>query len=196
MVLTTRNSRKLGVGFFYGDLKKTEPRTNMHKFSSASYSSRASCSRRPRRVYEQNPRTNGQDLGSSTLKLVFIIEALFCEYPALFVAIGCLSFESVKQLFMLFRYSRASQKELANMEMYMFRREEYDRLYNCTFYNVSMVPLEQRQHTGMGAFFICIMLFFEVRVRPNVVPTKREIQIFSWNKAVNHRFLSYLFSKA
>ncbi|KAH7724167.1 CRE-SRT-23 protein [Aphelenchoides avenae] len=52
------------------------------------------------------------------------------------------------------------------MEMYAFRREEYDRLYNCTFYNITMVPLEERQHTGMGAFFICIMLFFEILYIP------------------------------
>ena len=47
------------------------------------------------------------------------------------------------------------------MERFIFRDAEFDRLYNCSFYNVSDLPLEQRANVPMGALIFSIALIEE-----------------------------------
>uniref|UniRef100_A0A915DYC2 Uncharacterized protein n=1 Tax=Ditylenchus dipsaci TaxID=166011 RepID=A0A915DYC2_9BILA len=46
------------------------------------------------------------------------------------------------------------------MELYFFRRPEYQRLYNCSIYDVEEVPLEKRQHILPGIVFIALFMIF------------------------------------
>lgn len=48
------------------------------------------------------------------------------------------------------------------MEMFFFHPQQFDLLYNCTFYDITAIAQEQRQHIGMGGFFMLLSLFFEV----------------------------------
>lgn len=48
------------------------------------------------------------------------------------------------------------------MEVYMFKPEEYERLYNCTAYDIESVPLQQRQNAFVGQMFILMFIFYEV----------------------------------
>ncbi|KAH7711979.1 Protein SRT-52 [Aphelenchoides avenae] len=52
------------------------------------------------------------------------------------------------------------------MEIYLVRHDLYDRLYNCSFYDVNSISIEQRQHKGFGALFIALSLVFEVLYVP------------------------------
>lgn len=47
------------------------------------------------------------------------------------------------------------------MDLLLFDPAQYDLLYNCTFYNVSDVPLEERQHTALGILFLLAFLLCE-----------------------------------
>uniref|UniRef100_A0A915E7A3 Uncharacterized protein n=1 Tax=Ditylenchus dipsaci TaxID=166011 RepID=A0A915E7A3_9BILA len=51
--------------------------------------------------------------------------------------------------------------------------KEFEELYNCSFYNVSDIPLEQRQHTKMGYAFIASFFFFEILYIPCIVSIKK-----------------------
>ncbi|KAI1727082.1 serpentine type 7TM GPCR chemoreceptor srt domain-containing protein [Ditylenchus destructor] len=59
------------------------------------------------------------------------------------------------------------------MDMYFFHYDEYELLYNCSFYNISMIPLEQRQHVGMGALFIALYFIFEILYIPCIIAIKK-----------------------
>ncbi|KAF7625933.1 hypothetical protein Mgra_00002984 [Meloidogyne graminicola] len=47
--------------------------------------------------------------------------------------------------------------------VYYFRPDIYQELYNCTAYNVSDIPLENRQHIPIGLMFLFLGLIMEVR---------------------------------
>ena len=47
------------------------------------------------------------------------------------------------------------------MESFIRRDAEFERLYNCSFYNVSDVPLEQRANVPMGALIFSISIIEE-----------------------------------
>ena len=47
------------------------------------------------------------------------------------------------------------------MESYIRRDAEFERLYNCSFYNVSDIPLEQRANVPMGALIFSIAFIEE-----------------------------------
>uniref|UniRef100_A0A914LUG3 Serpentine Receptor, class T n=1 Tax=Meloidogyne incognita TaxID=6306 RepID=A0A914LUG3_MELIC len=44
------------------------------------------------------------------------------------------------------------------MDIYLFKPKEYQRLYNCSLYNIKDIPLEDRQHIFLGV--VLIQLFF------------------------------------
>ncbi|KAH7714553.1 SRT-39 protein, partial [Aphelenchoides avenae] len=46
-------------------------------------------------------------------------------------------------------------------QIVLFDRENFDRLYNCTAYNVDDVPLERRQDPILGACYILLFSFYE-----------------------------------
>ncbi|KAI1695370.1 serpentine type 7TM GPCR chemoreceptor srt domain-containing protein [Ditylenchus destructor] len=48
------------------------------------------------------------------------------------------------------------------MELYFFRHDEYERLYNCNMYRVEEVPLEKRQNTYLGMAFLVLFFVFMV----------------------------------
>ncbi|KAH7706570.1 Protein SRT-24 [Aphelenchoides avenae] len=47
------------------------------------------------------------------------------------------------------------------MDLLLFDREKYDRLYNCSFYSVDQIPFEERQHGFMGLTLILAFIVFE-----------------------------------
>ncbi|KAI1699302.1 serpentine type 7TM GPCR chemoreceptor srt domain-containing protein [Ditylenchus destructor] len=48
------------------------------------------------------------------------------------------------------------------MELYFFRHDEYERLYNCNMYRVEDVPLEKRQNTYLGMAFLILFVIFMI----------------------------------
>lgn len=44
----------------------------------------------------------------------------------------------------------------------LFYPEEYQRLYNCSAYDVESIPLERRQHRILGTSYIVLFLVYEV----------------------------------
>ncbi|KAI6221733.1 hypothetical protein M3Y95_00993200 [Aphelenchoides besseyi] len=52
------------------------------------------------------------------------------------------------------------------MELYIFRRFEYERLHNCTLYNVDSIPLSERQHPKIGSLLIGMAVVMELLYIP------------------------------
>jgi hypothetical protein len=48
------------------------------------------------------------------------------------------------------------------MDIYLWKPEEYQRLYNCSFYKIEEIPLEKRQHIFLGICFVLLFFLFEV----------------------------------
>lgn len=48
------------------------------------------------------------------------------------------------------------------MDIMLRQKEVYERMYNCNFYSVDMIPLEQRKHPAYGVFLITLFVVFEV----------------------------------
>lgn len=48
------------------------------------------------------------------------------------------------------------------MEVYFFKPDEYERLYNCSSYNIDQIPLEKRRHEWLGIFFFSLSIIYEV----------------------------------
>lgn len=51
------------------------------------------------------------------------------------------------------------------MEMFIFHRDEYNRLYNCSLYSVEDVPIEKRQSVLLGYMFMVLFTIYEVSKR-------------------------------
>ncbi|KAI1694276.1 serpentine type 7TM GPCR chemoreceptor srt domain-containing protein [Ditylenchus destructor] len=51
------------------------------------------------------------------------------------------------------------------MELLLFRHEEFERLYNCS-YNIDQVPLETRTHSLVGMSLIVLFVIFETAYIP------------------------------
>uniref|UniRef100_A0A915EAP6 Uncharacterized protein n=1 Tax=Ditylenchus dipsaci TaxID=166011 RepID=A0A915EAP6_9BILA len=49
------------------------------------------------------------------------------------------------------------------MEVYLFRREKYLELYNCSFIDVDQVPLKNRQHVAEGVITIVLCAIYYVK---------------------------------
>jgi hypothetical protein len=50
------------------------------------------------------------------------------------------------------------------MDLFIRRPAEFDQLYNCSFYNVSAIPLEKRQHISLGFAFVTLGIIEEVHL--------------------------------
>jgi len=48
------------------------------------------------------------------------------------------------------------------MDLYFFHHNDYERLYNCSIYNIDQIPLEKRQHKILGIFVISLSTIYEV----------------------------------
>jgi hypothetical protein len=51
------------------------------------------------------------------------------------------------------------------MEVYLFDQVKYQQLYNCSFYNVSRIPLEDRAHPYWGVFYLTFYVIFMVTLK-------------------------------
>ncbi|KAH7702676.1 Protein SRT-42 b [Aphelenchoides avenae] len=59
------------------------------------------------------------------------------------------------------------------MEMFIFRREEYERLYNCSLYDVEQIPLERRQHSVAGFAILLLCAIFCIIYLPPMFVMRR-----------------------
>ena len=48
------------------------------------------------------------------------------------------------------------------MELFIRQDDEFKRLYNCSFYNVSDIPLEKRTNVPIGGFILAVSFTEEV----------------------------------
>ncbi|KAI1710706.1 serpentine type 7TM GPCR chemoreceptor srt domain-containing protein [Ditylenchus destructor] len=73
------------------------------------------------------------------------------------------------------------------MEMYFFRHAEWERLYNCSLYQVDDVPLENRQHVFLGTTFIILSIIFMTLYIPCIIAVRKHIK-----KNTCYKFLFFL----
>nr|CAD2204742.1 unnamed protein product [Meloidogyne enterolobii] len=52
------------------------------------------------------------------------------------------------------------------MDLYFFHHNDYERLYNCSIYNIDQIPLEKRQHKILGIFVISLSTIYEILYIP------------------------------
>uniref|UniRef100_A0A914I832 G protein-coupled receptor n=1 Tax=Globodera rostochiensis TaxID=31243 RepID=A0A914I832_GLORO len=52
------------------------------------------------------------------------------------------------------------------MDLFLFHRNEYERLYNCSGFDAELIPIEQRTHTFHGIFLIILFFVFELLYIP------------------------------
>uniref|UniRef100_A0A915D5C1 Uncharacterized protein n=1 Tax=Ditylenchus dipsaci TaxID=166011 RepID=A0A915D5C1_9BILA len=52
------------------------------------------------------------------------------------------------------------------MEFYLFHYSDYQKLYNCSIYEVEDIPLEDRQHIILGSTFLILFVAFELLYIP------------------------------
>ncbi|KAL3076091.1 hypothetical protein niasHT_034155 [Heterodera trifolii] len=61
------------------------------------------------------------------------------------------------------------------MEVFFFKPDEYERLYNCSSYNIDQIPLEKRQHFLIGALFLSIGIFSEILYIPCMIAIRKHM---------------------
>ncbi|KAI6170910.1 Serpentine Receptor, class T [Aphelenchoides bicaudatus] len=54
------------------------------------------------------------------------------------------------------------------MDILLRRRDVYQRLYNCSFYSVDSIPIEERQHKAYGWMLVAMFIVFELLYAPCV----------------------------
>uniref|UniRef100_A0A915LP17 Battenin n=1 Tax=Meloidogyne javanica TaxID=6303 RepID=A0A915LP17_MELJA len=52
------------------------------------------------------------------------------------------------------------------MDVYFFKPDEYERLYNCSSYSIDQIPLEKRKHEWLGIFFFSMSAIYEILYIP------------------------------
>uniref|UniRef100_A0A1I8BGR3 G_PROTEIN_RECEP_F1_2 domain-containing protein n=1 Tax=Meloidogyne hapla TaxID=6305 RepID=A0A1I8BGR3_MELHA len=52
------------------------------------------------------------------------------------------------------------------MDVYFFKSDEYERLYNCSSYNIDQIPLEKRRHEWLGIFLFSLSAIYEILYIP------------------------------
>lgn len=70
------------------------------------------------------------------------------------------------------------------MELYLIRRAEYDRLYNCTLYNVDSVPLESRQRVVVGSTMLALVSIYVASLSSFGVIVLKEIERVTFNPSL------------
>ncbi|KAI1726046.1 serpentine type 7TM GPCR chemoreceptor srt domain-containing protein [Ditylenchus destructor] len=63
------------------------------------------------------------------------------------------------------------------MEMFIFRPEEYNRLYNCAAINVDDVPLEKRQHIPEAIITIFLCLLYYILYIPCIISIYKHLDL-------------------
>ena len=61
------------------------------------------------------------------------------------------------------------------MEFVLWKRDEFSKLYNCSFYDVDSVPLHRRQHVYIGISMVIMFFVFEVLYIPSLFIMKKPI---------------------
>ncbi|KAI1698568.1 serpentine type 7TM GPCR chemoreceptor srt domain-containing protein [Ditylenchus destructor] len=62
------------------------------------------------------------------------------------------------------------------MEMYFFKHDEWEVLYNCSLYRIDDIPLEKRQHIALGVFFIVISVIFITLYTPCIIAVRNHLK--------------------
>ncbi|KAH7709413.1 Protein SRT-28 a [Aphelenchoides avenae] len=62
------------------------------------------------------------------------------------------------------------------MDLFLFKKDEYEQLYNCSLYNVTDVPLEKRQSVFIGYFFITCFMIYEVLYIPCIIAITKHME--------------------
>uniref|UniRef100_A0AC34RH99 Uncharacterized protein n=1 Tax=Panagrolaimus sp. JU765 TaxID=591449 RepID=A0AC34RH99_9BILA len=60
------------------------------------------------------------------------------------------------------------------MNVFFFKPEEYERLYNCNLYDIEQVPLSERQHIGIGISFFVLFAIFLAAYIPSLWIMKKK----------------------
>ncbi|KAL3097399.1 hypothetical protein niasHS_003847 [Heterodera schachtii] len=55
------------------------------------------------------------------------------------------------------------------MDLLLFRRDEFDRLYNCSGFDIGLVPIDRRVHSFHGTLLIVLFFIFELLYVPCMV---------------------------
>ncbi|KAH7713996.1 SRT-53 protein [Aphelenchoides avenae] len=66
------------------------------------------------------------------------------------------------------------------MDLVLFNRDEYDRLYNCTGFDAGTKPLEDRRHVFLGIVFLVIFFGFEILYVPSLFFFSKRLDIASY----------------
>ncbi|KAI1703593.1 serpentine type 7TM GPCR chemoreceptor srt domain-containing protein [Ditylenchus destructor] len=66
------------------------------------------------------------------------------------------------------------------MDLILFHHDEYDHLYNCSFYNIDQIPLENRQHKALGWIFIALFFIFELLYIPCIIAITKHLRYASF----------------
>ncbi|KAH7694389.1 hypothetical protein AAVH_38567, partial [Aphelenchoides avenae] len=61
------------------------------------------------------------------------------------------------------------------MNVYLFQADAYERMYNCSFYDVNDVPLKKRQHVLLGYAFTIVFAIYEVLYIPCLIAIGRNL---------------------
>ncbi|KAI1710658.1 serpentine type 7TM GPCR chemoreceptor srt domain-containing protein [Ditylenchus destructor] len=62
------------------------------------------------------------------------------------------------------------------MELYLLHPVEYEKLYNCSVYNIEEIPLENRTHKLLGFCFIALFLVFEGLYIPCIFAIRKHLK--------------------
>nr|CAD2180802.1 unnamed protein product [Meloidogyne enterolobii] len=71
------------------------------------------------------------------------------------------------------------------MDLYFFHHDEYERLYNCSLYNIDQIPLEKRQHKILGIFLFSLSTLCEILYIPCMFSI--------WNRMANSHCYKIMF---
>uniref|UniRef100_A0AC34QII9 Uncharacterized protein n=1 Tax=Panagrolaimus sp. JU765 TaxID=591449 RepID=A0AC34QII9_9BILA len=55
------------------------------------------------------------------------------------------------------------------MDLFFLRADEFLLHYNCSFYNVDVIPLQRRQHFAIGVSLIVLFVIFEMMYIPSLL---------------------------
>ncbi|KAL3118352.1 hypothetical protein niasHT_002696 [Heterodera trifolii] len=61
------------------------------------------------------------------------------------------------------------------MEVFFFEPVEYERLYNCSSYNIDQIPLEKRQNLVIGTIFMAISIILEILYVPCMIAIRKHM---------------------
>ncbi|KAL3099496.1 hypothetical protein niasHS_002951 [Heterodera schachtii] len=72
------------------------------------------------------------------------------------------------------------------MNLFLFKPDEYQRLYNCSTYSTEQIPLERRQHLFIGFFFLIFGIICEILYIPCMIAIRKHTD------STCYRFMFYI----